>query len=220
MNTSRTNAAIILAAGASTRMGEGRHKLLLPLGDRPVLAHVLDAALASRARPIMLVLGYQAERVRAFIPAYIEHPAITVVENPDYVQGMSTSMKLGIQTLLTRGYKKSGEGVIDGALFLTGDQPLITAQVIDRVIETYEASRGMGKRIVAPLYAGQRGNPVLFDAGLFRELLEVTGDEGGRGLLKGHPGEVATIEIGDVAASYDVDTWEAYQQVLRVWEQR
>ncbi len=220
MNTPHTTAAIILAAGASTRMGGGRHKLLLPLGDRPVLAHVLDAALASRARPIVLVLGYQAELVRAFIPTYCEHPDITIIDNPDYLQGMSTSMKLGIQTLLSFGYRKGKEGMVDSALFLTGDQPLITAGVIDSVIEAFELSRATGKRIVAPLYAGQRGNPVLFDASLFPELLEVTGDEGGRSLLKRHPDEVATLETGNVAASYDVDTWEAYQQVLQTWDQR
>lgn len=220
MSTPHTTAAIILAAGASTRMGGGRHKLLLPLGDRPVLAHVLDAALASRARPIVLVLGYQAERVRAFIPTYYEHLDITIIDNPDYLQGMSTSMKLGIQALLSSDYKKGEEGVVGSALFLTGDQPLITAEIIDSVIETFELSGQTGKRIVAPLYAGQRGNPVLFDASLFTELLAVTGDEGGRSLLKRHPHEVATIETGNVEASYDVDTWEAYQQVLRAWEKR
>jgi molybdenum cofactor cytidylyltransferase len=221
VNISHTTAAIVLAAGASTRLRHGdRHKLLLPLGDKPVLAHVLDAALASRARPILLVLGYQAERVQAHIPAYIDHPDITTVENPDYMQGLSTSMKLGVQTLLARDYKKIDEGGIDSALFLTGDQPLITARIIDSLIEAYEAGRRERKRIVAPTYGGQRGNPVLFDAALFPELLEVTGDEGGRGILKRHPEEVVTVEIGNVAASYDVDTLEAYQQVLRAWEQQ
>jgi molybdenum cofactor cytidylyltransferase len=220
VNTFPSTAAIILAAGASTRMGSDRHKLLLPLGDRPVLAHVLDAALASRARPIILVLGHQTQRVRTFIPAYLDHPAITVIENPDYAQGMSTSMKLGIQMLLSHGYKKNGEDEIGSALFLTGDQPLITPRIIDRVIDAYREGRETGKRIVAPLYAGQRGNPVLFDAGLFPELLQVTGDEGGRGLLKRHPGEVTTVEMEDATASHDVDTWDAYQQVLRLWQQR
>jgi molybdenum cofactor cytidylyltransferase len=221
VNAHRTTAAIVLAAGASTRLRRaGLHKLLLPLGDRPVLAHVLDAALASRARPILLVLGYQAERVQAHIPAYIDHPDIITVENPDYMQGLSTSMKLGVQTLLANGYKKSGAGAVDSALFLTGDQPLITARIIDSVIAAYHAGRHEGKRIVAPTYGGQRGNPVLFDASLFPELLEVTGDEGGRSLLKRHPDEVVTVETGVVAASYDVDTWEAYQQVLRAWERR
>lgn len=216
MSIHRTTAAIILAAGASSRMEGGRHKLLLPLDDRPVLAHVLDAALASQAHPIVLVLGHLAGQVRAQIASYREHPTLIIVENPDYMQGMSTSMKLGLQTLLSYGYMNSTVSIVDSALFLTGDQPLITARIIDSIIEAY---RQTGKRIVAPLYDGQRGNPVLFDASLFPELLRVTGDEGGRSVLKQHADEVATIEIGNRAASYDVDTWEAYLQVLEAWEQ-
>ncbi|HEV2580035.1 MAG TPA: NTP transferase domain-containing protein, partial [Ktedonobacteraceae bacterium] len=123
MKTPNTTAAIVLAAGASTRMRGGRHKLLLPFGDRPVLARVLDAALASRARPIVLVLGHEAERVRAHIPTYVGHPDIIIVDNPAYLQGMSTSMKLGLQTLIDYDYTKSGSGSVDSALFLTGDQP-------------------------------------------------------------------------------------------------
>src|SRR5436305_5619949 len=88
MNASQSTAAIILAAGSSSRMGEGRHKLLLPLHDRPVLAHVLDATLASQARPILVVVGHQADQVRLQIADYAEHPDITVIENPEYLQGM------------------------------------------------------------------------------------------------------------------------------------
>jgi molybdenum cofactor cytidylyltransferase len=212
-----STAAIILAAGTSSRMGEGRHKLLLQLNGRPVLAHVIEAALASQARPILLVLGYHAGQVRERLADVIASPDISIVENPDYGQGMSTSMKLGIQMLLSDGYKKPQESEVDSALFLTGDQPLITAKVIDMVIEAYRRS---GRRIVAPLYDGQRGNPVLFDAGFFPELLEVTGDEGGRSVLKRHTEEVETVEIGDAAAAYDVDTWEAYQRVVEMWDQQ
>ncbi len=208
-------AAIILAAGTSSRMGEDRFKLLLPLGNRPVLAHVLDAALASQARPIILVLGHQAAEVRAQLASYADYPDITLLENPAYLQGMSASMKLGIQALLSNDYKKSTTETIDSALFLTGDQPLLTSEIIDSIIEAYRRS---GKRIVAPLYVGRRGNPVLFDASLFSELLQVTGDEGGRGVLKRHVNEVANVEIENSEASYDVDTWEAYQRVVEAWD--
>src|SRR5690348_26253 len=130
-------AAIILAAGSSSRMGNGRHKLLLPLHGRPVLAHVLDAVLASQARPVVLVLGHQPEQVRAHIAAYMSHPDLQVVENPDYLQGMSTSMRLGIQMLQVNGYTKNRNESIDSALILLGDQPLITAQHIDTLIASY-----------------------------------------------------------------------------------
>ena len=215
-STSHT-AAIILAAGNSSRMGAGRHKLLLPLHDRPVLAHVLDATLASQTRPLILVLGHQADQVRERIALFTTHPDLTILENADYLQGMSTSMRLGIQTLLSLNYRKPLTGEIDSALVLLGDQPLITAQDIDTLIATY---RTTGKRIIAPTYQGKRGNPILFDASLFPELLEVTGDEGGRRVLERHRDEIATVEMGNPLAIIDVDTWEAYQQVLAAWEQK
>ena len=217
MTTSYHTAAIILAAGSSSRMGEGRHKLLLPLHGRPVLAHVLDTVLASQARPIILVLGHQPEQVRAHIAAYTTHPDVQVTENSAYLQGMSTSMRLGIQTLQADVYTKNEDERIDSALVLLGDQPLITAQHIDTLIATY---RTTGKRIIAPTYEGKRGNPILFDASLFPELLELTGDEGGRSVLERHREEIITIEMGNPLANIDVDTWEAYQRVVEVWEQK
>jgi molybdenum cofactor cytidylyltransferase len=210
-------AAIILAAGSSSRMGGGRHKLLLPLHDRPVLAHVLNAVLASQARPVVLVLGHQPEQVRSHIAPHLSQPDLHIVENPDYLQGMSTSMRLGIQTLQANGYTKYKDERIDSALVLLGDQPLITAQHIDALIAVY---RTTGKRIIAPIYEGKRGNPILFDASLFPELLEVTGDEGGRSVLERHRDEIATVEIGNPLANIDVDTWDAYQRVVEAWEQK
>lgn len=195
----------------------GHHKLLLLLHNRPVLVYVLDAVLASQARPIVLVLGHQAELVRANIVSYATNPDVNIIENPDYLQGMSTSMRLGIENLQSHGYTKSLDDEIDSALILLGDQPLITAQDIDTLIATY---RTTGKRIVAPLYEGKRGNPILFDASLFPELLEVTGDEGGRRVLERHRDEIATVEMGNPLANIDVDTWEAYQKVVEVWEQK
>jgi molybdenum cofactor cytidylyltransferase len=218
LNTPRSTAAIILAAGSSSRMGGGHHKLLLPLDDRPVLAHVIAATLASQARPILIVLGHQSDQVRQQIEPYATHPDITLVENADFLQGMSTSMRAGIQTLIWHGYKKIGAFYqVDSALILLGDQPMITPQVIDTLITAY---RETGKRTVAPLYGGKRGSPVLFDKSLFPELLEVTGDEGGRTVLDRYHQEVELVEMGDATANYDVDTWEAYQQVVDAWERK
>src|SRR5258708_27173357 len=99
LNTSLSTAAIILAAGSSSRMGGGRHKLLLPLDDRPVLAHVIDATKASIARPIIIVLGHQANQVRTQIKPYTTSPSILLIENTNYFQGMSTSLRIGLQLL-------------------------------------------------------------------------------------------------------------------------
>jgi molybdenum cofactor cytidylyltransferase len=217
MHQTTSTAAIILAAGSSSRMKDGQHKLLLPLDGRPVLTHVLDATLASQARPIVLVLGHNAAHIRTQLTPYLASPAITIVENTDYLQGMSSSMRVGLATLqdiISYGYKKFN---VDSAIFLLGDQPLITANVIDMLIATRQASN---KRIVAPLYNGKRGNPVLFTSRLFPELMEVVGDEGGRSVVEHHKQELATVEVGDVAANYDMDTWEAYQEVLEIWQRQ
>jgi molybdenum cofactor cytidylyltransferase len=208
-----STAALILAAGSSSRMGGGRHKLLLPLGGRPVLAHVLEATLASRARPIILVLGHQAIQVRAALGPLADQPAITIIENPNYLQGMSTSIHAGLRTLM--GSNTSSDQP-DGAVILLGDQPLMTTQIIDTLITARQATH---KRIITPLYQGKRGNPVLFDASIFAELLQITGDEGGKSVIEHHRPEVAGVEVDTTTPSSDVDTWEAYQQVVAEWQQ-
>lgn len=215
MHSQRSTAAIILAAGSSSRMGAGRHKLLLPLHERPVLAHVIEAALASQARPIVVVLGHQAKQVRIQIAHYSRDSAIIHVENPDYLQGMSTSMRAGLTYLQSQIDAEIAS--VDSTLILLGDQPLVTSRMLDTLIDTWHTT---GKPIVAPLYDGKRGNPTLFAASLFPELLQVTGDEGGRSVVEQHKQELATVELGDAVANYDVDTWEAYQHVVELWQQR
>ncbi len=201
-NPPRT-AAIILAGGTSSRMGEERNKLLLPLRQRPILAHVIEAALGSQARPIVLVLGHQAAEVRARIPQDPRENTLEIIENPAYAQGQSTSMQAGLRALLGANHQQHLTGVI----FLLGDQPMITSAIIDELIALREQT---GKLIALPLYGGQRGNPVVFSLELAPELLQVSGDEGGRSVLKRHPDEIATLEISDEMANFDVDTWEAY----------
>jgi molybdenum cofactor cytidylyltransferase len=216
MQSQKTIAAIILAAGSSSRMGAGRHKLFLPLGERPVLVHVLEAVLAAQTRPIVLVLGHQAGQARALLNPYLHLRDLQVIENPSYQQGMSTSLRAGLQAL-TGSNEYIAQEHIGGAVILLGDQPLITTSIIDDLVATWQTGR---KRIVAPLYNGKRGNPVLFSADLFPELAAVTGDEGGRRVIERHRQEIATVEVADAQASFDVDTWEAYQQVIVEWQQK
>jgi len=211
MAEKRSIAAIILAAGSSSRMEKQQHKLLLPLGDHPVVTHVLAAALASQAQPIIVVLGHQAEQVRTALSTLsATNKTLLFIENPDYKQGMSTSLRAGLQALT----QLDSEISADGALILLGDQPLITTQVIDTLIAAKETST---KQIVAARYNGKRGNPVIFGSELFPELMTVTGDEGGRSIIERHREDVASIEVGDPVANSDVDTWSAYQQVVAAW---
>ncbi len=211
-------AALILAAGSSSRMGAGRHKLLLPLGGRPVLAHAIEATLASQARPVVVVLGHQIAQVRDQIAPYLNHPDVFSIENTDYLQGMSTSLRAGIQALIDRE-STAGPSArsLAGVLIVLGDQPLMTARILDTLIASKHAT---GKRILIPFYNGERGNPALFDASLFPELLEISGDGGARSVIEHHRSEVAHIELGASMASYDVDTWDAYQEVMAEWERK
>ncbi len=206
-----STAALVLAAGRSSRMGAGRHKLLLPLGDRPVLAHVLDMTLASDARPLVVVLGHQAQQVRAILSHYTEQRAITILDNPTYQQGMSTSLRVGIAYLMTLS------PTVTGAFILLGDQPLIHTETLTAMLALKETT---GKRIIVVHDNGKRGNPTLIDASLFPELLTTSGDEGGRKILERYPHETATLARDDATQNYDVDTWDAYQQVVALWEQQ
>jgi molybdenum cofactor cytidylyltransferase len=221
MHSQGTTAAIILAAGSSSRMSNGQHKLLLPLGGRPVLLHVIETALSSQAKPIILVLGHQAAQIRSLITVSFNDQDLSIRENPDYREGMSTSLHMGLRALTAITNKNNHQAsdvpdsTINSTVILLGDQPLLTASIIDTLIATRQTT---SKPIIVPLYNGKRGNPVLFDARFFPELMEVTGDEGGRSVIMRHPQDVVTVEQGDATASYDIDTWEAYQQVVAEWQ--
>ena len=235
-NRAKTIAALILAAGRSSRMQQGQesyHKLLLPLGQGTVLSQVVAAALASLAHPVILILGYQNAQIRTSLAPYLGYHydnTLIITENTAYAEGMSTSLHKGIQILMNQDNAPSEETTekpkltnssssiqYDGALVLLGDQPLITSALLNQLIETKYAT---SKRIIAPFSNGKRRNPVLFDATLFPELLTTTGDEGARSIIEKHRTEVGRLDIDDSQLWYDVDTWEAYQQVLHAWQER
>jgi molybdenum cofactor cytidylyltransferase len=211
MSEKHSMAAIILAAGSSSRMTNGQHKLLLPLGDRPVLTYVVEAALHSQASPIFLILGHQSEQVETAIQDYTKHKRLIKLNNPNYRQGMSTSLRLGLTQIAALDLGT----VVDGVVVLLGDQPFISTKIIDALITAKYTSQ---KRIIMSCYHGKRGNPVLLDASLFSELTAVTGDEGGRSVITRHPEDVELVELGDAMANHDVDTWEAYEQALSIWQ--
>jgi len=195
-------AEVVLAAGRSTRMGA--HKLLLPLGNRPVIAHVVGAALASRLRPVVVVVGHEAARVRAVIPS----DGALVVDNAEYAHGLATSLHAGLRAL---------PNDTTGTVVSLGDQPLLTSVELERMAECAKAS---GAPIVVACYGGQRGNPVYFARSCFPDLFAVSGDEGGRVVVTDHPGDVVVCELGDAAASLDVDTPDDYVRVCAIWEHR
>lgn len=194
----RRIAAVILAAGASTRFGQS--KQLLDWEGVPLLAHVADVALAAGLDPVIVVLGCQARAARA---ALGQRPVQTVM-NWRWEMGMSTAVQVGLAVLPPEA---------QAALFLQCDQPLVTPALLQALATRFEETNAP---IVRPTHAGQPGTPVLFARRLFPELAAVTGDEGGRSLVARHPEDVATVEIVDPDALTDIDTPADYERLRKL----
>lgn len=192
-------AAVVLAAGQSRRMG-GVNKLLLPLGGRRLVIRAVAAALESQARPVVVVVGHQAEAVRAAlaplqpVAAKAANP-ITVAHNPAFREGIASSIRAGIAAL------PSG---MDGAVFLLADMPWVEASHVDRLIAAFEPAAGYTISVAA--HQGRRGNPVLWGAQHFPALAHLSGDTGGRVLLSERAGHVREVPMPDAAVLADVDT--------------
>jgi molybdenum cofactor cytidylyltransferase len=186
-------AGLVLAAGRSTRMG-GPNKLLEEINGKPLVRIVAEQALASRASPVIVVTGHQRERVERVLAGL----PVTVVHNPDFADGLSTSLKAGIKAVPPDA---------DGAIVTLGDMPQVSAKLIDRLIAAFDPERGA--LVVIPTIDGKRGNPVLWARRFFSDLLAVEGDIGARHLIAGYAEAVAEVAIEDAAALTDIDTPEA-----------
>jgi molybdenum cofactor cytidylyltransferase len=194
---------MLLGAGRSSRMGEGAHKLLLPFDGRPLVARAVEAACASRADAVAVVLGHRADAVRAALPA----GRYVATVNSDYATGMASSLVRGLAALrATAGDRLAG--VVVGL----ADQPLVPPALFDAVIAEGLAHPGA---IVSASYAGQRGTPVWFPAALFDELAAVAGDEGGRSIIASHLDWLRLVEWPDARAGLDVDRPEDFARLLQ-----
>ena len=181
--------AVILAAGASTRMGAP--KQLLALDGRPLVVRSVEAALASPAWPVVVVLGAHAEKIR---PVLARLPVL-IAESPVWAEGMAASIRAGVTTL--RQFSRA----LDGALVALCDQPAFSADTIAQLVA---AQRTTGRSIVAARYGGRHGAPALFLRGHFETLVHLTGEEGARALLNGDPARVASVDLP--ALALDLDT--------------
>lgn len=185
--------AVILAAGPSTRMGSP--KQLLPFGGRPLLVRAVEAALASPAWPVVVVLGAQAEKIR---PVLARLPVL-ITENPAWAEGMAASIRAGVTTL--RQFSRA----LDGALIALCDQPAFSADTIAQLVAAQQAT---GRSIVAARYGGRQGAPALFLREHFPTLVALTGEEGARALLNDTPDLVAAVDLP--ALALDLDTPEDF----------
>jgi molybdenum cofactor cytidylyltransferase len=189
----RAVAAVVLGAGQSRRMGEA-NKLLAPVDGAPMIARVVAAVLATRARPVVVVTGHDDDAVRAALAGQ----GVTFVHNPRYAEGMSTSLRAGIEHL---------GRTIEGALVCLGDMPRVRPEDLEAILGAFDPEAG--RALVVPTWEGRRGNPVLFAARYFEEMCALSGDVGARSLLEKHAASVCSVPMGDRGVTLDVDTPEA-----------
>lgn len=197
----RRVAAIVLAAGGSTRM-RGPIKQLLPWGDSTLVRHTVDVVSRSQVSEICVVVGNQAENVIKDLGSESPSTVRRIVDNPDWEQGRSTSVRAGLMDIRPE---------IAAALFVNADQPFLTANAVDTILDRYFQTLSP---IVIPVYEGTDGSPALFGRELFGELLQLTGDEGGRRLLTTHKDQVERVTVVNALAATDVDTLEQYHEAL------
>jgi molybdenum cofactor cytidylyltransferase len=186
-------AAVVLAAGRSSRMGTA-NKLLADVDGVPMVRRAVDAALASTARPVIVVTGNEQGRVQAALRGC----KVTFIHNPAFAEGMSTSLRAGLAAL---------PDPIAGVLICLGDMPLVTPAVLDRLIAAFNPDEG--RAICVPTWNGKRGNPVLWDRRFFAEMADLAGDVGAKHLIGEHAELVAEVPMPDDAVVTDIDTPEA-----------
>ena len=189
----RRVAAVVLAAGRSTRMG-GPNKLLADIARRPLVRIAAEEALASRAKPVIVVTGHQREQVETALAGL----PVQFVHNPDFADGLGTSVRAGIAAVPADA---------DGAIVCLGDMPQVDAGLIDRLIAAFDPDQGA--LVVMPTFEGRRGNPVLWSRRFFPDLTAIEGDVGARHLIGRYSEAVVEVPLAGKAALVDVDTPEA-----------
>lgn len=176
------------------------NKLLLKLGPKIIIQQVVENILASGVSGVTIVVGHMKEELVENLAGY----SVNFVENPSYSEGMSTSLKAGIQKIINDEK--------DAVMIFNGDMPFIKTSTIDSIIATYEKSKAV---IIAPFYGGKRGHPVLFDRKLFPELLGIFGDKGAREILQKHLHQVVFFNVDDPGIHQDIDCSDDYEKVIK-----
>lgn len=185
-------AGVILAAGMSKRLGQT--KQLLKIDGKYLLERVVDTATNSTLSKIYLVLGWHYEQILNSIPQLKHNPKVRILYNPDYARGIGSSVRCG----LTAARQK-----YDHVMFLVADQPFLSARLIETMIEKYVQS---DRQICIPLCQGQKGNPTIFGANYFDQLLQISGDKGGREIIANNSQGVLYVPVKDPEELFDIDT--------------
>ena len=190
---------LVLAGGQSRRMGAA-NKLLADVDGRPMVARVVAELSQAGLERIVVVTGHEAEAVQQALSG-VEN--LEFVHNPDYAEGLSTSLKAGVRSL---------DSDVDGVLVALGDMPWVRAAHIRSLVEAFDP-----QGIVVPVHDRKRGHPVVWSARFFPEFEKLVGDVGARHLLEQHADEVRLVPIHDRGVHVDVDTPEALEQLRRQW---
>ena len=190
--------AIVPAAGLSSRMGQ--NKLLMPFGDKSLIEHAVDTLKASDVDEIVVVLGHEADQVRS----RLERRRVNFVHNPDYREGLSTSVRTGMSAV--------AKGA-DAIMIYLADQPLIQPDEISRLIQAFAEAKRAGKSIVVPFFENRRGNPVILDASYRAMVLDIVGDVGCRRIIRRYPEQVFAVQMQTDHVVRDVDTPEDFLRV-------
>jgi len=189
---------VLLAAGTSSRMGD-RHKLSLPLADgRSVLEHSVAQAAKWQPRQLVVVMRPCIEELLARIST----SGVEVAINEDYELGLASSLRVGISAL---------RGEVTAMLVLLGDQPFISDHIVAGIVGAYEKE---GKPVTIPFYGEVSGPPTLFGREMFPELLALSGDEGGRRVVRTDPARVARVVFPTEDMPPDIDTPEDYERYM------
>ena len=183
-------AAIILAAGQSRRMG-AVNKLLLDVNGVPMIRGVVETLMRDEIEPVVVVTGHEYEQVEACL----EGIPVQFAFNPRYEEGMGASIAVGIRSLAA--------GRHSGVLVCVGDLPNLNSSVVAKLVNAFQAERG--QRIVAPVFKGKRGHPVLFPIGYSEKLKQLRGDVGARDLLRQDAQLVVELETEDDGVTRDWD---------------
>jgi molybdenum cofactor cytidylyltransferase len=190
-------AALVLAAGESRRMGDA-NKLTIPVDGTPMVARVVDALQQSRAQRVIVITGHEPERIKEALSGR----DVEFVHNPDYAEGIGSSVRMGITAL---------DDDADGALVALGDMPWVNTEVINRLVDAFITDRELS--IFIPMFGGKRGNPVLWGSQHFPELLALSGDVGGKALFDRHATAICYVNVESASVNTDVDTPDALQKL-------
>lgn len=193
--------AIIMAAGEGRRFGGGV-KQLAPWGHSTLIEHIVDIVERSRVDEVQVILGAHADAIEPHLRTL--SPRTSITRNDHWQSGMSTSLLTGLKHTKVHP---------NAAIFINVDQPGIQPDLIDRLIERH---RRTGAPIVAPRYQNMRGNPVLWDRTMFDELLTLSGDVGGREILRQHWRDIIWVELDSEEELTDTDTPEEYQRLKEI----